>query len=408
MSQNQLTEVLNVHALPALQSLDVSFNCLGEFDATRPLMELHILRLSGNSIRTFDASVCPSLRLLYVDRNSLDSVAGLDQCLHLEVFSAREQSAPDGGHRDCCFDVDLADLKDIRKVFLSANRLSPRVLSPSAPLLSLQLLDVAACTISTLPEDFGSSFPNLKVLNLNFNSISDVQPLAGMKCISRLTVVGNRLARMRKLCQTLSRLGRKTTRTSCSTLQKVDLRDNPLTQGFYPPAVTGSGKMQKCLSFKAWESRSLRRRRKFGGDHPASLPTIGQTVDILRHRDWDEEEMEEEEDEASPPSRRPRQLEVDDPYLLPPADAQTDEKYLAHLDEPTRLRRRVLELMLYAGTGGTLKMLDGLELRPALEFTAPSSGGGGKDESRSSDLALAWDRLEDLGVLKRKAIMAGP
>lgn len=386
--------MVNVHALPALQSLDVSSNCLGEFDADR-MTHLDSLRLSDNSLHTFDASGCPSLRLLYVDRNSLCSVTGLAQCHHLEVFSAREQSSPDGGLRDYCFDVDLAEFKDIRKVFLSANRLSPRVLSPSGPLLSLQLLDVAACTISRLPEDFASSFPNLKVLNLNFNSIADIQPLAGMKCISRLTVVGNRLVRMRRLCQALSRMGRKSIRTSRSTLQKVDIRDNPLTQGFYPPAVTGSGKIQDRLRAKAQESRSLQ-RRAFSGDRPSSLPILGQTVDILRDHDWNDQG----EEDVSPLCRS-RQAEIDDPYLLPPADAQADEKYVAHLDEATKLRRRVLELMLYAGSGGALKMLNGLELRPALG--CPSAG-----KNESSDLALAWERLEKLGVLKRKAIMAAP
>jgi lysyl-tRNA synthetase class II len=86
-----------------------------------------------------------------------------------------------------------------------------------------------------------------------------------------------------------------------------------------------------------------------------------------------------------------RDVEVNDPFTLPPADPSADAKYLGHLDQATRLRRRVLELLLYAGTSGSLHTLDGLELRPSL----------GED---SPDMGKAWTKLEELGVLRRKAI----
>ena len=50
----------------------------------------------------------------------------------------------------------------------------------------------------------------------------------------------------------------------------------------------------------------------------------------------------------------------------------------------------LFELMLFVGTGGSVKLLDGLELRPALE--------------EGSDMDVAWSKLEKLGVLKKKAI----
>ncbi|THC98678.1 hypothetical protein EYZ11_001881 [Aspergillus tanneri] len=84
--------------------------------------------------------------------------------------------------------------------------------------------------------------------------------------------------------------------------------------------------------------------------------------------------------------------DIDDPYTLPPSDPEADQKYVSLLDEPTRLRRRVFELMLYVGTGGSIKFLDGLELRPTFE--------GG------SDMDHAWTKLEKLGVLKKKVITA--
>jgi hypothetical protein len=84
-------------------------------------------------------------------------------------------------------------------------------------------------------------------------------------------------------------------------------------------------------------------------------------------------------------------VEVNDPFTLPPADAQADDKYLLRLDRATRMRRSVLELLLYAGTSGSLHHLDGLELRPSF----------GQD---NPDMGQAWTKLEELGVLRRKAI----
>jgi hypothetical protein len=93
-------------------------------------------------------------------------------------------------------------------------------------------------------------------------------------------------------------------------------------------------------------------------------------------------------DEGSKPDR---DVEVNDPFTLPPADAQADDKYLLRLDRATRMRRSVLELLLYAGTSGSLHHLDGLELRPSF----------GQD---NPDMGQAWTKLEELGVLRRKAI----
>lgn len=86
-----------------------------------------------------------------------------------------------------------------------------------------------------------------------------------------------------------------------------------------------------------------------------------------------------------------QEVEIDDPYMLPPADADADRKYLSRLDEPTKLRRRVVELMLYAGTGGALRSLDGLEVRPAVGY-------------EGADMEHTWNKLEELGVLKKRDV----
>ncbi|KAJ5990242.1 hypothetical protein N7522_010449 [Penicillium canescens] len=232
LSHNCLTSVRNVDWLPSLATLDLSANQISSLESPASLISLRALKLSGNRLESLDVRAFPSASLIYLDQNHLSTVTGLENCHNLEVLSLREQT-PREKDPGFTFDLDLGLIKDIRKVFLSSNKLSPKTLSPSAPLLRLQLLDLAACTLKSIPSDFALSFPNLKVLNMNFNSVDDVEPLVGMNCLARLMIVGNRLSRMRRVSQILSRLGRTGKGTTCS-LRKLDIRGNPLTVGFYP------------------------------------------------------------------------------------------------------------------------------------------------------------------------------
>ncbi|KAE8377035.1 hypothetical protein BDV26DRAFT_221686 [Aspergillus bertholletiae] len=376
LSHNQLMSMQNIESLSALSSLDLSFNQLARVAPSAPMPFLSSLRLSSNQLHSLDVTGFPSLTLLYLDHNYLFTVSGLEQCAGLNVFSAREQMNA-GDHNGGFFDVDLGLVKDVRKVFLSCNKLSLQCLSPSNPLSGLQLLDIASCSIQSLPIDFALNFPNIRVLNLNFNSLAGINELAGLNCLSRLTIANNRIVRLRRLCQVLSRIGR-TNKTKVSTLRKVDVRGNPLTVRFYPPAITGSGRAREERDLKVGDEPS--QRGQVGLDIQSVLAEFGHGEDLERSIvDGPDGEPTTEKD-----------IEINDPYTLPPADPQADQKYMSHLDEPTRLRRRVFELMLYAGTGGSLKFLDGLQLRPTLE--------------PGSDMDHAWKKLEELGVLKRKAI----
>jgi hypothetical protein len=368
--------IQNLESLSALSALDISFNQLATVAPSASLLSLSSLRVSNNQLHSLDVGTFPSLTLLYLDHNYLFTVSGLAQCPDLEIFSAREQMIT-GDLNGGFFDVDLGLVKDVRKVFLSSNKLSLQCLSPSGPLSGLQLLDVASCNIQSLPKDFALSFPNVRVLNLNFNSLSGINELAGLNCLSRLTIAGNCIVRLRRLCQVLSRIGR-TNKAKVSTLQKVDVRGNPLTVRFYPPAVTGSG--------QARDKKNLEVEDELSQHGQVGLDIQSVLAEFAHGEDLECSMINENDDEVTPE----KIVEINDPYTLPPADLQADRKYLSHLDEPTRLRRKVFELMLYAGTGGSLRFLDGLQLRPTLE--------------PGSDMDHAWKRLEKLGVLKRKAI----
>lgn len=373
LSNNELTSVKGLSSLPSLSALNLGANHISDVDFSETMSCLRSLKLSNNELYAMDTAMLPALNLLYLDHNSLSTVSGLENCPSLEILSAREQSSED-------FGIDLGLVRDIRKVFLSSNRLSAQTMLPSAPLLSLQLLDFASCKIDRLPKEFALNFPNVKVLNLNFNALTGVGELAGMNCLSRLGVAGNRITRMRKLCQVLSRVGRASQNSVCS-LHKVDIRGNPLTVRFYPPPLTGSGKDPENKKLRGKGPGRIDNGSKDVNNLAATLAGIGRDAneDIAHPALWDTED-----------DHKNTEIEINDPYTLPSADPMSDTKYFTNLDEPTRLRRRVLELMIYAGTGGSVKYLDGLELQPKLE--------------EGSDMDRAWTRLEKLGVLKRKAI----
>lgn len=254
------------------------------------------------------------LQYLCADRNQLHDVPELRLLKDLKTFSAREQrvNASQTGRGELSVMADA----DVHDVMASGNILAPLPLHTDY--LNLQNLEIASCGLQTLPDDFGRQISNVRKLNLNFNAIKDLAPLLGIKCLSTLSVAGNRLSRLRKNLAVASRL---------STLSTLDLRDNPLTVGFYTPTT---------------ETR---------------LVAVGAPA---------------------------QQREQDERFALPPADADADHEYAARLDEDTKLRRRVYEILLGSGCAA-LRTLDGLPFDCKAVLA--------KDD--------AWHRLVSLGVLRK-------
>jgi protein NUD1 len=84
------------------------------------------------------------------------------------------------------------------------------------PFYNLQYLELAAIKLSVLPKDFASKVPNVRILNLSFNSLKDVTPIKGMTLLKRLFLIGNRLSSLSD--------GTTETLLSLTELQVLDLR----------------------------------------------------------------------------------------------------------------------------------------------------------------------------------------
>jgi hypothetical protein len=276
-SRNRLAHVHGLSWLPALEDLNLEQNMLSEFATSEPvpLLSLRHLRISTNKLRIIDISPFQNLESLYLDRNKITEIRNLDGARHLHTLSLREQTdTPD------IVGQVLSLPNDCRKIFLSSNVVpGGKLRAPCQPLFSLRYLELASCGISTLPAGFGTTIPNCRVLNMNFNALRCINHLQGMFHLNKLLLAGNRLERLRRSCLALARH---------PALTKVDLRNNPLTVGFYSPAPL--------------DSRLIVR------------------------------------DSSQP--------ELHDPYVLPQQVKAVDLNWVRLLDEGTSLRRRTIELLL--------------------------------------------------------------
>ncbi|KAI9834139.1 MAG: hypothetical protein M1826_005250 [Phylliscum demangeonii] len=223
---NSIMEIVGLGVLPLLARLDLDNNKISAFSvqASGPLPSLRVLSINKNRIQLLDVGMMSQLRSLSADENILEGIQGLDAAEHLHSFSARGQmfSSPET-RKDCSL---LAGCVEMRKLRLSKNQLSS--LNIASTFHNLHYLELAVAGLDCLPVDFGLRMPNVRVLNLNFNALKDITPLVGMRRLKKLYVTGNRLGRLRKVTHALARL---------PALEEVDLRNNPITLGFYPPSL---------------------------------------------------------------------------------------------------------------------------------------------------------------------------
>ncbi|KAF1984752.1 hypothetical protein K402DRAFT_434282 [Aulographum hederae CBS 113979] len=338
LSENQLSDIESIHSLPQLTSLALDDNALTSFTTSTPLAHLTTLSLSRNSLSSFSLINLPALTYLHLDSNSLATVDG--KTAHpLQTLSLRNQSIP----------ISFTDLPATISLSLSSNTIhNLDETLPTTLLAHLTHISLSSCGISSLPPTFGTACPNLRTLNLNANAISDLAPLLGLKSLCRLWVAGNRLGRLRRTGVVLGKLGAGVD----GGLKELDLRDNPFTVGFYEGVREGRVTVREQKS----GNNGSRRENPDADDHEYSHP-----------------ETANADTEGADPSA-----------LLPPRVKSADSAFAARMDEETRLRRRVYEMLL----ANSCKRLERLD--------------GGVFERESVLVKDAvWGRLVELGVVRK-------
>jgi Leucine-rich repeat (LRR) protein len=286
LRSNNIRRLDSLDQLIALNTLYLDGNEMQNLPLSeeKPLISLKYLSLSDNRLQTIDLKALPHLRLLHADRNRLTSLTGFTRARHLDSLSLREQRSDEP--------LDLSFLSggyEVRKLYLSGNLLSK--FDPQVDFLNLQLLEVANCGLAELPPNLGQLMPNLRVVNVNFNALADLSPLRYIPRLKRVLAAGNRLGDAAQIVDVLS---------GFPHLRAVDLRDNPVTQGFYAPI---------------------------------RVVVRGDEMDVAT-----------------------------DTFSLPNRDAGADARYSSRLDLDTRMKRRLYE-RLFAESCGRLRLLDGLAFR---------------------------------------------
>lgn len=98
----------------------------------------------------------------------------------------------------------MPHIRDVKRLYLSGNPLPTSF--PSEKFFNLVYLELAMCQLTSLPTNLASVIPNVRVLNLDYNFLADLDPLAGLTRMTKLSVVGNRLAKARPITKVLSTL----------------------------------------------------------------------------------------------------------------------------------------------------------------------------------------------------------
>ncbi|KAG1777184.1 hypothetical protein EV702DRAFT_1179567 [Suillus placidus] len=220
LSGNSICSILNLaSSLPALIALNVDNNTMDNIEPGGIMPRLRILRASGNRLRCLNVAPFPNLRTLYLDNNSLNTLVKAERLSKLENLSMRNQTC-------CGFYLSTRQFRDVKRLYLSGNKLKSDFIEE--PCYNLLYLEVAACRLTSLPQDLARLTPNLRVLNLNYNFLNDALPLEGLTRLRKLTMIGSRLKGTKPLIRILQRM---------PDVEMLDFRMNPCTLGWYLPLL---------------------------------------------------------------------------------------------------------------------------------------------------------------------------
>jgi len=88
---------------------------------------------------------------------------------------------------------------------ITGNPLQGRVFLREA-CYGLVYLELAGCRLRSLPGDLGGLVPNLRVLNLNYNFLEELEALGGLTRLKKLTVIGSRVKSTKAVIRLVERL----------------------------------------------------------------------------------------------------------------------------------------------------------------------------------------------------------
>ncbi|KAI3405683.2 NUD1 [Candida oxycetoniae] len=213
---NKIHTLEGVDSLSSLKVFCLDNNVLSVFDCTSG--SICKLTICGNKLKCLDLSKLSQLRSVKFDGNAIVQFS-TSEANFIDSISLKSQP-----HLPELSKQVFENLVNVRRMDLSGNEFP--LLSQAFTFLFVSKLTMTAMNLNSLPFNFSSTFPNVKLLNLNFNSLKTLRPLSGLSNLRQLSLVNNKLPDLHDILASLE---------SCrGSLQKLDLRLNPISIDIYP------------------------------------------------------------------------------------------------------------------------------------------------------------------------------
>ncbi|KAK3182597.1 Protein nud1 [Lecanicillium sp. MT-2017a] len=392
-SQNMLGHLEGVPS--SVRQLKASHNMLTELTSWDHLMNLQYVDISGNEVKSLSAlKNLVHLRSLKADNNKLTSLDGLDAHDGLLSLRARQNLIEDVDFSDLMYsrltelDLDgncletvrnLEQLPALTKLKLSNNKLKQFELGDD--IRTLRHLDLSGNKLTTVDV---SRLPSLQTLHADGNFISEVSGLQRAKRLDSLSLREQRGKRPLDLGFLTSGYEVRKLYLSGNLLETFEPHVDMLNLQLLELANCGLSSLPKNLGQLMPNLRGLNINFNAIADlSPLRyIPRVKKLL-VAGNRLRDSTSVTELLMDFPHLTRldvrdNPMTLgfyaslqalvpvngtgEAASPFCLPDADEERDRQYASRLDEPTKLRRRLHQVVL-AASCRRLRMLDGLPIR---------------------------------------------
>lgn len=223
LSENQILSVRGIETMSGLRVLNLNENQLESVSCLGKHSHLKKLLLKFNRLKILNLETFPFLRVLRIDGNNLDEVTGTRRLKFLQEISMK-----------CQYDQSLTEKsilssEDVLNLDLSGNSIATLLWDKSRRsnvFANLNILNLSAVGLQTIPSSFSDTFPNVRELNLNFNKLNNFEGLSKLQRLKRLNLLSNNIAKLEMVLLSLT--------GSRKTLKVLDMRLNLLNFDFYP------------------------------------------------------------------------------------------------------------------------------------------------------------------------------
>lgn len=233
LDDNELTSLVNLSELPQLINLSANNNNLvdvfylenkaeGEHIEIAPQMNLRRISLNNNDLyEDIDLFDFPKTKEIQLDRCFMENIKHIS--FYTEKISARYVSEEKNIEGLLKFSLQSSNLKTL---YLTGGILPRELPFLKDKFSSINILDLSAMNLETLPKKFSEFFPLLIDINLNFNRLKNLSGLEKLRHLKQLKLLGNEIENIEDVTNYTSRIR--------MTLKLLDLRVNPITRKFYP------------------------------------------------------------------------------------------------------------------------------------------------------------------------------